>query len=227
MILSRLLLLIKKDVQLEFRTKETLVLLISSGLLISGVVGAGVSATFLNAETVSRIFPMLLWVVFLLVSTTAVFRSHDSELEGHAFEGLLLAGVSPALMYLAKFIAIWCVLFVGFVVIDFSLVMLLGMTLTSKIWLTFLIAAPVTGSYSALIALLIGVSSTAQLKGVILPIIAIPLFFPIFFAATELTANLVLRGELDLSSPWFSILVVAWTLYVLAGVNLYEYVIRE
>jgi ABC-type transport system involved in cytochrome c biogenesis permease component len=94
--------LIQKEWRLEWRSKELFTLLACNAVLFSVLVGAGVSSAVLDVATAEKIYPMLLWVVFMLSSTTSVTRFNEQELEGRGFEGLLLSGVSGAQMYLAK-----------------------------------------------------------------------------------------------------------------------------
>lgn len=53
---------------------------------------------------------------------------------------------------------------------------------------------------AALIVVLAAVASTSRMRGVLLPIIALPLLFPLFFAGVEMTTELVVSA-IDLTLP--------------------------
>lgn len=225
--LNIVVILIGKEIRLEWRGKEFLTLLVCNSIVISILVGAGVSSSVIDARTTTKVFPMLLWTVFLLSGTSAVSRTSESELEGHGFEGLLLAGVTGAQMYLAK-VAVTAALFL----LNFLLLLtLLSATLDQKLleYAPQLVAigAGACLALAALVVLLVGVAGTSRLRGVLVPLLALPLLFPLFFAGVEMTSNVVLYGGLPVGSVWPSILVCINALYVILGINLFELAIRE
>jgi hypothetical protein len=89
--LKTLKLMVVKEVSLELRGKELATLLICTTLVVAALIGAGVSSAVLDAATTTKIYPMLVWIVFLITTTTASARASEAELEGRGFEGLLLA----------------------------------------------------------------------------------------------------------------------------------------
>lgn len=219
--------LLKKDALIEMRSKETLVPLVAQSILISGIIGSGISSTFLSQQIIQRLFPVLLWLMFFLTAAIASIRSSESELEGRAFEGLLLSGVDASFMFLSKFIILWMLLMVGFSTSFLCLTIFLNISAAQLIAGCFEAAFFICGAYAALMSIMTGISATAKMKGIILPVILLPLSFPIILAAIELTHGIVSQHRMDFASPWFSVLLVAFTLYIILGVNLYGAVIKE
>jgi ABC-type transport system involved in cytochrome c biogenesis permease component len=80
---------------------------------------------------------------------------------------------------------------------------------------------------ASLVTLLSGIAGTSKLRGVLVPILSLPLLFPVFFAGVEMSADLVTLGSLRQGSVWPVILVAAGSLYALVGVNLFESAIRD
>ena len=217
--------LVRKDLLNESRRYETWTALVSISILLSVIASCGVSAAFLEPNAVRKLFPALLWMIFLFASTASVSRSFEYECELNGLGGLLLAGASPSIIFLAKFL-------VNFVAISLSqlfstavLMALLdvGAPLLPFSTLTLLVSA----GYSALATLLSGMAMTAKLKGLLLPLILLPLLFPLFFCAVELGAGAMSSGSLETSSTWFSLLIVLDLVYLSLGTLLFEYVIRE
>ena len=222
-----LLVLIGKEVRLECRGREFVTLLGCNAIMMALLVGAGVSSAVLDPLTTKKIFPMLLWVVFLLSATIAVARASESELEGRGFEGLLLAGVSGAQMYLAK-VVVTTFLFLGdFVVLSAILSASLDQPMVSSLGDLFTIGFGSSLALAALVVLLVGIAGTSKLRGVLIPILALPLLFPLFFAGVEMTTQIVIRGALDFGDIWPSIMICANALYILVGINLFEVAIRD
>jgi ABC-type transport system involved in cytochrome c biogenesis permease component len=219
--------LLKKEATLEVRGRELFVLLICSSLMTAVLVGAGVSSAVLDYDTTRKLYPMLLWVVFLLSTTSASVRAQESELEGRGFEGLLLVGVTGPQLYLSKLVVTavlfwfdWCLL-----------VFLLGAVLDQNVYSIagILISVGVCASLclAALIVLLSALTGTSRMRGVLLPLLTIPLLFPLFFAGIELTTHALIFGVFDTSSIWVSLLLLVFTTFTIVGINTYELAIRE
>jgi ABC-type transport system involved in cytochrome c biogenesis permease component len=219
--------LIHKEWRLEWRSKELFTLLACNAVLFSVLVGAGVSSAVLDAATAEKIYPMLLWVVFMLSTTTAVSRFNEQELEGRGFEGLLLSGVSGAQMYLAKVVVMTIFFSVSFVFLAFLLALTLDNDVSELLGSLCFVGIGASSALAALLALLAAVASTSKLKGILLPIISIPVLFPVFLCGMEMTTELVLNGALAEGSPWPLVLLCAETLYLVAGINLFEIAVRE
>lgn len=219
--------LIHKEWRLEWRSKELFTLLACNAVLFSVLVGAGVSSAVLDVATAEKIYPMLLWVVFMLSSTTSVTRFNEQELEGRGFEGLLLGGVSGAQMYLAKVVVMTLFFSVSFVLLVLLLALSLDKDVSGILGSLCLVGVGASSALASLLALLAAVASTSKLKGILLPIISLPVLFPVFLCGMEMTTELVLNGGLNEGTPWPLILLCAETLYIVAGINLFEMAIKE
>ena len=221
------LLLCVKEARVELRGREFATLLLCNSIIIAVLVGAGVSSAVLDGRVTARVFPMLLWLVFLLSATTSVARSSESELEGRGFEGLLLAGVTGSQMYLAKVIVTATLFCLNFWVLCALLAAALDQNLSSVWSQLAVLGALASCALAALVTLLAGIAGTSRLRGVLIPILSLPLLFPVFFAGVEMTSDLVTLGGLRQGSVWPVILVAAGSLYGLVGVNLFESAIRD
>lgn len=221
------LLLCGKEARVEWRAKEFVTLLVCNSLIITVLVGVGVSSAILDARTTARVFPMLLWIVFLLSATTSVSRSSESELEGRGFEALLLTGVTGSQMYVAKVIVTSTLFGLNFCVLCSLLAAILDQRIL-EVWGKFaLLGGLASVALAALVTLLSGIAGTSRLRGVLVPILSLPLLFPVFFAGVEMTADLVMLGALRAGSVWPVLLVAAGSLYLMVGINLYESAIRD
>jgi len=225
--LSTVWTLVLKECRLESRGKEVVTLLLCSNMMMSALVGAGLSSAIVEQAVVSRLFPTILWVLFLLSTTTALARSNEAELEGRGFEGLLLLGVSGSSMYSAKVVVTAALLFFGYAVSCLTLGLFLGQSIGEILPLLLGTGGIISIGVGSLLVLLAGIASTSRLRGVLLPILAVPLLFPLFFAGVELTADIVHTRTVDPSSVWLSLAVGADVFYFLLGINLYEASLRD
>jgi len=219
--------LIVKEWRLEWRSKELLTLLVCNAILLAVLVGAGISSAVLDSVATQKLFAMLLWLVFMLSSTTAVTRFNEQELEGRGFEGLLLSGVTGAQMYLAKVVIMTLYFWISFVLLVLLLAITLDQNLFSALPSLCVIGFGASSALAALLALLAAVASTSKLKGILLPIISLPVLFPVFLCGMEMTSDVILNGALNEASPWPVVLLCAEMLYIVAGINLFEVAIRE
>jgi len=219
--------LILKEAKLELRGRETLTLLFCNALLASALVGIGTSSAFLDRTNTAKIFPMMLWVVFLLSVTMSVVRAYEQELEHRGFEGLLLVGATGAQMYVAKLLVSTVLFFAHFAVLMMVLAVALNQELQAQILPLCGVGCLASLALAALTVLLSAVAGTSRLRGVLLPLLALPLLFPVFFAGSEMTAQLVINGGLDASSPWPAILVCTSALFTVLGINLFEHAVRD
>jgi ABC-type transport system involved in cytochrome c biogenesis permease component len=130
-------------------------------------------------------------------------------------------------MYLSKAIVSSLLFFINFCLLTFVLSVALNVTLVGVIELMLLVGLCASTALAALSVLLGAVASTSKLRGVLMPLLALPLLFPLFFAGVELTTELVLRGAIEPASVWISLLVVINALYLVLGVNLFEVAVRD
>ena len=219
--------LLRKDLLLELRTKETLALMLFLSLLCGAILSFGVQSAFINDHTVRTIYPMLLWFLCVVTAAVAVGRTYEYELQHAALDGVLLTGVNAALIFLAKAACTALLIFIGEVCSAAALAVLLNVSL-NDVWLPLLaLIALVAIGYASLAAMIAAIASTSKLKSLLLPLILLPLLTPLFFAAVELSNALFALGALSYGSTWFSLLVGLDLLYVVLGINLYEYVIKD
>ena len=219
--------LIIKELRLEARGKETVTLLFCNAILSSALVGVGASSAFLDRTSTLKIFPMLLWVLFLLSASASAVRAHEQELESRGIEGLLLAGATGPQMFLAKLVVTAVLFFAHFVVLACVLGVALDQAAPTSTMQLLAVGAGASSALAAVTVLLSAVAGTSRMRGVLLPILSLPLLFPVFFCGIEMTSQVVIGGQVETGSPWPLILLCANTLYVVLGLNLFEVALRD
>jgi len=91
--------LVRKDLLIEWRTRDLLATV--------GALGLGIVVMFALAVDFTRVpFALLgapvLWIAFTFTGMTALSRSFALERENHCFDGLLLAPADRSVLYLGK-----------------------------------------------------------------------------------------------------------------------------
>lgn len=219
-------LLVEKDLLLEFRRPQNLIFLISLNILLSVLAAVAIKSGIFSAETEMRLYAPLLWLIFIFTGCLTLGLSLDKELSEKALDNLKLFAVPFEKIFIAKAFVNFILIFPALLFTALILQVLLNTSAFA--WLSFiLIAALAALAYSFLTTLLAGISAVSRLKAFLLPLIAIPLIFPLFFASLELSLELILNQRLDFSSVWFSLLIVLNVIYFTAGVNLYKFALSE
>ena len=225
--MSQLLTLIGKDLHCELRSKETLGLHLTLALLFAALASFGVFSALLSPREISSIFPLLIWLIFLFCATSSISRSFEYEMSQHAIEGLLLSAVPAWVIFLSKVLVNTTIGFIGHMLAATALVLFFNLSVSEIILPFLLLSLAVILAYSSLATLLAFVSMHSRMRGMLLPLILLPLMFPLLFAAVELTAELLQSGRIDLSSGWVSLLLVFDGIYLVLGLNLFEHVVTE
>ena len=219
--------LFMKDALLEWRGRENIALLLGLSILLSMIVAAGVRNAFLPPAAVLKIYAPLVWIISVFAATLAIGRSYEYEFEDMALEGLLLGGAPAGLIFLAKTACNFILILSGHIAAMLALAVLLDVNILPFAGKFVFLSLLVTWACAALGTLLAALSATSRLKSLLLPLILLPLLFPLYFAALELSAEIVFSSILEIESFWFALLLVLDVLYIMLGLGLYGFVIRE
>lgn len=221
------LLLLQKDLRYEARVKETLVALFSLSLIAVVVVALALSSARLDLAVTARLYPGLLWVVFVLSTSAAIGRTFEFELRHDAVEGLLLLGVSPVAMYLAKVVSMALYATVAQLAVIVLFAVLCDVPLLPQIGALGVCTLLVSIGYAAVATLTVPMTAAFRARALFLPVILLPLLFPLLLAAIELSQEVMQTGSLNYESLWLSMLLGLDVMYIALGINLYEFVLRD
>jgi len=213
-----------KDFRIEFRSGQSLIPQITLTLLFSIIGYFALSSTFLEGEIVSRFVPGILWLISIIAISITTERTLLSENSDRAIDWILLSGVSCQSLFLSKATinllislishAISILIFFAFFQIPFP---------AELIIVSFL---GISG-LSLLLTLLSALSVQSRLSTILLPVIALPLLFPLFFAAVELYLSFILEEAVSLyTAPWLWMMVMINILFLALGLILFERAFR-
>lgn len=219
--------LIKKDLKIEFRSKETLILYSVLGILLSAVAASGISSAFIDRKTVESLFPSLLWMIFLLVGSFSVSKIQEFEFRHSAYQRLLVMGVQTWKMFASKVVSGTVVIGIGFAVSAAALAVLLDISFLDRLWGMLLLGLLASFGFTSLSVLLSCIALKSRMSSLLLPLMILPLLFPMFFALIELTSIYLINQDSFFSSIWFTLLVGLDVLYAVLGAQLYQYVLKD
>ena len=212
-----------KDLRIEVRGRYALgaMLPFAATLLISFGLSLGPGRTFLQQTA-----PGLLWMAVLFAAVLSSRRAYESEAEDGALEGLLLAPVDKAAVYLGKVAAISAQLIVLEVLV---------VTLTSVLFDLSLGSDPVrlaggfllgTMGLAGVGALFGALDVSARAREAVFPLLVLPLAAPVLVAGVKTTA-LAVAGHGGEAGSWLGLLAAFDVVILAAGTLVYGHVLED
>lgn len=194
--------------------------------LPSGALRAPVPTPSAGAIGAREISGTLMWTIVFFAAVAGFARSAGAERED-TYEGLLLAPVDPAALFLGKLtgnlafitgaeLAVFP-LFVLFSGADASLLLpgLVPVMLAANVGL------------AAVGTLFTPASQHSTARTVILPLLTFPLGLPVILGAARLTSTLLISGSFGVEARWFILMIVYDIVFLTLGAVTFEFVIQE
>ena|SRR5690348_3418988 len=199
------LLIARKDLALELRTKESL----NAAGAFAIVILVLFSFAFEETEQIKEIGGGLLWLVFAFAGALIFNRSFARELPNDCLDTLLASPLSPASLVTGKALANFVMLLAMELISIVIFGIFFNVNWTRHIGELSLVFALGTWGISILGAVFGALTVNLRLRELMLPIIIYPLLVPLLIAAIELT-KLLLSNQPPASSDflWAKILIV-------------------
>lgn len=211
-LLAEVRLVAAKDLRIEVRSRVLLAQVLPFGAIVVLLFAFALDP---DRGILARVAPGLFWIAVLLAALLAIGRAFAVEQTHGARDGLRLAGLDPASVFLGKAAAIVVQLLVLEVVLGLAVVALYGVDLRGG---AVLLAAAVAAT--------LGLASTGTLYGVLaaglraretlLPLLLLPVLAPVMLGATRAFED-ALDGATADAWPWVALLVVFALLYTGVG----------
>ena len=228
-VIRQVLWLIHKDLILQFRTKDTLVLAFMFSLLVvlAFVFSMGPFFPF-DLEERSKLAASVLWISFTFAGIITLTRSFDVERSDGAVHIIRLAGVDPSNFYISKVLSNFIFLTVlEFILTPVSLQFVESLDLVSVITLFKLLGILSIGTLGlcAVGVILSGMASTTRGKESLLSVLLLPLVIPVIMAGTKCTVSLLSTGTLQ-GTFWIMLLILYSLVFLTISYLLFEFVIE-
>ena len=228
-VIRQVLWLVHKDLILQFRTKDTLVLVFMFSLLVvlAFVFSMGPFFSF-GLEERSKLAASVLWISFTFAGIITLTRSFDVERSDGAVHIIRLAGVDPSNFYISKVLSNFIFLTVlEFILTPVSLQFVESLDLVSVITLFKLLGILSIGTLGlcAVGVILSGMASTTRGKESLLSVLLLPLVIPVIMAGTKCTVALLSTGTLQ-GTFWIMLLILYSLVFLTISYLLFEFVIE-
>jgi len=223
-ILAAALLIARKDLRIEFRSRSA---------FFSATVFALLSASIFyfswdpTAVTATDLAPGVLWVIFTFSGLLGLHRSFGAESVDRAIDALLVSPVDREAIFLGKAIAS-LVFVLGVQVVAVPAVVLLYNVSLGSAWLAL---AAVTGLAAvglvAVGTLFSAMTVNTRFTELLLPMLSLPFFVPVVMGASQATAKLIAGRPTGEWIGWVELLVAFDMVFVAACTLAFPYTLER
>ncbi|MFQ5666097.1 MAG: heme exporter protein CcmB [Candidatus Binatia bacterium] len=219
-----MLTLIRKDLQIEFRTKETLASLLLLALLTLVVLSFAFDPT---SELRAEAAPGALWVAVIFAGVLGLNRSFLAERDNDCLQGLLLCPVDRGTIYIAKAVGNFLFMMVAQLAIVPIFIFFFNLPVSPALGAVALSLALGVLGFSAVGTLFAAIAVRTRAREVMLPLLLLPLVVPIFIAGVKVTGAMLAGGSLSQSAPWLNLMVGFDVIFLVVGWLMFEYAVGE
>jgi heme exporter protein B len=214
---------VRKDLRIEWRTKESLASFVVLGVLLVVIFSVALDPAPADAP---RFAPGVLWAAVVFTGLLGVQRGFVLEREHDCLGGLLASPLDPAALYVAKLAA--NVVLLG--VMQALVVPLVAILLHADVGraLPALVVVLLLGNlgFAALATLFAAMTVRARAREVMLPVLLLPLLVPVLIGGVKAT-EAALAGGLAAAAAPLGVLAAFDAIFLTAGVLRFEQVIRD
>ena len=215
--------ILRKDVQIELRTKESVPAMTLFTLTVYVLFHFGLDRDTLAGSLASGV----LWVTLLLAAVIGVSRLFAAEREQGGVDGLLLAPVDRTALFLAKAAALFLCA-VELVAVPAFTLLLLGPGLGGAFPELLAILALGNLGIAALGALVAAIAAETRARELIVPLLLLPLLVPLLIACAQATEPLLRQdgGPEDLAR-WLGLLTLYDVVFVLLSLAVFDFLLED
>ncbi|HDH04243.1 MAG TPA: cytochrome C biogenesis protein [Nitrospirae bacterium] len=216
--------ILRKDILLEIRGKESLSLMLFLSLLFLVIFNFALD---IDKENVSLLASGILWVIFSFTGILGMGRTSMSERDEEAYLSVVFSPVSPESFYAGKVLSnlLFLLLMEAFTLIFFAILFDFEKIITL---LPQLLPVLLLGTLGfALVGTLFSFLATASRYGeVLLPFLYLPVVVPVILGGVS-SMDIILNGKPGGPGRWLQIMVVFDMLYLSLSLLLFRYIIED
>lgn len=210
--------LLRKDVTIELRTGEVLV---TSGFFAVLVVVLGSLAFYLGPDTRGQVAAGVIWLAVTFASVLALGRLWQRERDEGAFDGVILAPISPSAVFAGKALGLLAFLFlIEAVVVPLSALFfsLEPQAVTGGLVLIALVATPGIAAAGTLFG---AMTARTRARDLVLAVVLLALLAPAVLTAVAATRELLGGATVGELGDYFRLLGVFDVAFIAGGLGLF------
>lgn len=215
--------ILRKDLRIEWRTRESVSSLVALGILLLVVFTIAHDPT---PEEQPRLAPSVLWATFVFTGLLGVQRGFLLEREQDCLAGLLLAPIDPSAIFVGKLVANLCLLAVMQAIVVPLVALLLHVDFLAVLPGLLVVLTLGNVGFSAGATLFAAMAARTRAREVLLPLLLLPLVLPVLIAGVKAT-QAVLMGGLSRAGDAIGVLAAFDVVFTVAGWLLFTYVVRD
>jgi heme exporter protein B len=216
--------LVRKDLLLEFRTKEIIIPMFTFGLAIILIF----SLSFNASQEINHTFsPGLLWIIILFVSSLGLHRMFVLEKEFDAFTLNLAAPIDRGTIFISKVVSGTILLLIAEIMIIPPFVVFMNLSIPSNWPIMILILIIGDLGIMSIGAIISGLSMRAKLSEILFPILFFPLVSPHLIACVKAT-NYWFKGIPFINwQSWVYLIITFFIIFFLVGFMIFDFIAEE
>ena len=219
----QVLVIAKKDLRAELRTKEAIKASLAFALVILVLFSFAFDPT---EETTVEISGGLLWIVYAFAGALVLNRSFARELPNDCLDALIAAPISGAALYLGKAVANFLLVFAVELISLPVFGIFYNVRWTSQFGELMLVLALGTWAMTVIGTIFSALTVNIRLREVMLPMLTYPILVPALLGAMQLTTALVAGRPIGPDTvAWLKLLIGFDVVYTAVSLVLVETVL--
>jgi len=233
---SKTTLLIRKDLLVETRARDTLPPMLAFCLTVALLLAFSLPGSAVLSDAVdlpvgsialADVIAGFLWITILFAGLIGFARTFEIERTEGALDALLLVPLDRSGLFVAKALSNLAYIVVVQLVLVPVFALFFSLDLGMDWFVLVGVIALVDVGFVAIGTLFASLAAQTRSRELILPVLALPALVPIFIAAVELTSDLFMGGGLEAVAArgWFGVLLGFDLVFATVGALAFEFAI--
>ena len=214
---------VRKDVLIERRTKETVNAVVFFSVLLLFVFEFTLGA---DRERLAAVLPGLLWLAVLLTALLGLGRTFVLERENDCWEALLLTPGDKSAVYVGKLAGNGLLMALVETIVLLLFTLFLNVDVAGALPGLLLVLALGTIGIAAVGTLFGAMTAQFRARELLFPVLLLPVLVPVLLAIVRSTEALLAGEPLGAVEHWLKLLAAADVIYVVTGLLTFDVVLE-